>query len=93
VHAVVMKVEISNYEEAKKFLESEIIPSVKQAPGFVSGVWIPPNEDTGEGFSVVVVDSEDQAKAMQSMLPKPGEAVNEAVSVKSVEVRRVAGVA
>ena len=87
MHAVLVRVKIGDYESARKVLNSDVIPRVKQAPGFQSGVWLAPAD--GEGTSVVVFDSEDNAKQAAEMVrsgPQP-----ETVEIVSVEIREVAG--
>jgi hypothetical protein len=37
MHAVIVSVTINDAEEATTYLRNEIVPRVKQAPGFVAG--------------------------------------------------------
>ena len=73
-HALVANVDLGGRDvaEAEKVLNAEIIPAVKQAPGFQSGVWAR-SPDGKVGLGVVVFDSEANAKAaeqaMQRMRP------------------------
>jgi len=39
MHAVVVRVSISDVETAQKGLEEIVVPRVKQALGFVAGYW------------------------------------------------------
>jgi hypothetical protein len=39
MHAVVVKVSIKDAEAAQQALEGQVVPRVKQAPGFVAGYW------------------------------------------------------
>ena len=39
MHAVIVSVTINDAEEATTYLRNEIVPRVKQAPGFVAGYW------------------------------------------------------
>jgi hypothetical protein len=63
MHAVLVSVTIDSdrIDEARQLLNERIVPSVKQLPGVVSGVWIEPQG--GQGYSTVVFDSEENAKA------------------------------
>jgi hypothetical protein len=83
MHAVVVKVSISDPEASEKRLKEDVVPTVSQAPGFVAGYWT--REGNG-GLSMVVFESEEAARAagdrVPSMLP-------EGVTLESLEVRTV----
>jgi hypothetical protein len=49
----------SSVDEAVQSLHSDIIPMVKQAPGFVRGLWC---GDDKRGHGVVLFDTEEQAR-------------------------------
>ena len=85
MHAVVVTVQVDNFEEARKNLVERVVPMVKGEPGFVSGVWLAPED--GKGNSIVVFESEDQARAAADMVR---ERVPDEVTVESVTVREVA---
>jgi heme-degrading monooxygenase HmoA len=63
MHAALVSVTIDpgKEDEARAMLASQIVPMVKQSDGFVAGYWTEPRD--GKGFSVVVFDSEEHAKA------------------------------
>jgi hypothetical protein len=63
MHAVLVSVTIDSdrIDEARQWLNERIVPSVKQLPGAVSGVWIEPQG--GQGYATIVFDSEENAKA------------------------------
>lgn len=61
MYAVVATVDITDSEAATKTLDEQVIPMVKQAPGFVGGYWV--RLDEGHGSSVVVFQTEEQARA------------------------------
>jgi hypothetical protein len=67
MHAVLMTVEIEAVEidGAQKSLREEIIPMVSAAPGFVAGYWLEPRD--GQGVSLVVFESEEQARQTASV--------------------------
>jgi hypothetical protein len=83
MHAVVVKVTISDQGAAENALREEVVPMVSQVPGFVAGYWT--RKDNG-GLSMIVFESEDAASAMpdriRSNLP-------EGVTLEEVEVREV----
>ena len=60
MHAVVVNVEITDPDAARQGL-AEIVPQVTSAPGFVAGYWV--RIDDRRGTSVVVFETEDQARA------------------------------
>jgi hypothetical protein len=61
VYAVVATVDITDSEVAMTALADQVIPMVKQAPGFVGGYWV--RLDEGHGTSVVVFETEEQARS------------------------------
>ncbi len=93
MYAVIVEVDTSgaDREESIKRLREEIVPRVKQAPGFQSGTWARhPSED--RGMAVMVFDTEENAQATASRFaigsnPQPG------VTVERSEVREVVATA
>jgi hypothetical protein len=85
MHAVVVRVSISDVEAAQKGLEEMVVPRVSGAPGFVAGYWTR-NADGSNGQSMLVFESEDAARAVADRL---GENVPEGVSLEGAEVREV----
>jgi hypothetical protein len=83
MHAVVPRVTISDHEAALKQLRDQVVPGVKQAPGFVAGYWTR-KDDTG--MSMVVFESEDVANEMAERIPSM---LPEGVTLESIEVREV----
>jgi hypothetical protein len=83
MHAVVVKVTITDQDEAESALREQVVPGVSQAPGFVAGYWT--RKENG-GLSMLVFESEDAANGMsdrvKAMIP-------EAVTLEDVEVREV----
>jgi hypothetical protein len=88
MYAVVQMVSISEYEQARKLLHDEVLPTVQAIPGFVTGHWLAPVD--GTGMSVVVFETEAEAHALADQMA-PGRQINDYVTVQSVEVREVAG--
>jgi hypothetical protein len=86
MHAVVVNVTIKDFEGGQQMLENEIVPRVKQAPGFVAGYWTRSEDD--RGMSMLVFESEDAASgAAQFIQSQAGS--SEAVTLENVEVREV----
>jgi len=86
MQALIVKVKIQDFDRAREFLTTQIVPNVKQAPGFVAGYWTSP--DQGRGESMMVFESEEGAQAVKQMIesgPGPGDEV----SLESVEVAEV----
>jgi hypothetical protein len=74
VHAVVFNVTIGgDPDEAATFLREQIVPRVKEAPGFVAGYWVRlPN---GKGIGVATFDSEEAARGALDQGPPPAPGV------------------
>jgi hypothetical protein len=83
MHAVLVRVTITDPENATSELQDKVVPTVSQAPGFVAGYWTR-KDDTG--VSLVVFESEENAQAASEMIPQ---AVSESVELQGVEVREV----
>ena len=62
--------------------------TITDVPGFVSGYWLAPVD--GQGLEILIFETEEEARAMAEQMPK-GRELNEYVTVRSVEVREVAG--
>jgi hypothetical protein len=83
MHATVVRVSISDSDASEKRLKEEIVPTVKQAPGFVAGYW---TREGDNGLSMVVFESEDAARAAADRIPQM---LPEGVTLESLEVRTV----
>ena len=86
MHAIAVKVSISDFESATKGLKETVVPRVKQAPGFVAGYWTN-SDDKSNGLGMIVFESEDAARAVEGRLRDD---VPEGVTIESTEVREVA---
>ena len=86
MHAVVVNVTINDFEGGQQMLNDEVVPRVKQAPGFVAGYWT--RSEDNRGLSMMVFESEDAANGaaqfIQSQAPP-----SDAVTLDNVEVREV----
>jgi hypothetical protein len=88
VHAVIVSVTINDADAATNVLRSEIVPQVKQAPGFVAGYWTRIDSDEGsQGRGTIVFESEDAARAAAERIRQP--APGQEVTMNSVEVGEV----
>jgi hypothetical protein len=88
MHAVVVRVTIGDVETAQRGLREQVVPRVKQAPGFIAGYWTRP-EDGSNGLSMVIFDSKESAEAAAEMIRSGTGVVPETVTLESVEVREV----
>jgi hypothetical protein len=87
MHAVIVRVNVSDPEPATQYLRETIVPRVSQAPGFVAGYWVR-LEDGDEGNSVIVFESEDAARAAAEQL-RASVGGNPGVTVDKVMVGEV----
>jgi heme-degrading monooxygenase HmoA len=87
MYAVVVRVSIGDAEKAQQGLREQVIPRVKETPGFVAGYWTR-SDDGRDGLSIVVFESEDAARQAAERL-RAGGATPETVTLESVEVREV----
>ena len=87
MHAVIVSVTINDEDVATNTLRNEIVPRVKQAPGFVAGYWVRVKKDGGTGGrGTIVLESEEAAKAVAEQVhQQPGEEV----TIESVDVGEV----
>jgi hypothetical protein len=90
MHAVLVSLTVDPEQApaAAQALISDILPRVRSASGFVAGYWLEPAD--GRGFSVVVFETEEQARGAAppiSSWDAPG------IAITGVEFRRVAAAA
>ena len=85
MHAVVVKVSISDAAGSVKELRETVVPRVAGAPGFVAGYWTRSDDGTN-GKSMLVFESEDAAKAAAERIAA---SVPKGVKFESAEVREV----
>lgn len=83
MHAVVVRVTISDADVAEKHLREQVVPGVSQAPGFVAGYWTRKDDS---GLGMVVFESEDAATDMAERVPSM---VPDVVTLQDTEVREV----
>jgi hypothetical protein len=85
VHAVVVRVTISDREAAQQRLDQDVVPQVSKAPGFRAAYW---TWKDNTGLSMVVLDSEDAANQVAERARQMLQDID-AVSLEGVEVREV----
>ena len=85
MHAIAVRVSISDFEVSRKELDEKVVPRVSSAPGFVAGYWTL-SEDKSNGQAMLVFESEDAARAVEERINAD---VPEGVTIESTEVREV----
>jgi hypothetical protein len=83
MYAVVIPVTFNDYSAATAELDG-LVPQVSGMPGFVAGYWLSMSKQ--EGTALIVFDSEDQARALATVVKgtPPG-----AVTSGTIEVGEV----
>lgn len=84
--STVVEVEIEDTAATEPQLRDQMIPMIKQSPGFVAGYWM--NLDDHNGTSFVVFDTEENARASA---PAEGSSPMPGVTMTSVRFARVVG--
>ena len=85
MHAIVVRVSISDPESAQNGLTETVVPRVSQSPGFVAGYWTRSDDGTN-GQSMLIFESEDAARSVADRL---GSNLPEGVTFEGAEVREV----
>ncbi len=83
MHAVVVKVNLSDSDAAVDALRERVVPRVSQIPGFVAGYW---TRKGNSGLSMVVFESEDVANRAAEQVPSM---VPDGIALDDVEVREI----
>jgi heme-degrading monooxygenase HmoA len=93
MYAVLIEVDVNDVDEEQglRVLREQIVPSIKQLPGFHAGTWLPGN-DEGEGLSLTVWDSREHAETMADRFGI-GSAPTTNAWIARCEVREVAAIA
>lgn len=89
MHAVLVKVSISDVEGSQEALRETVVPRISQMQGFVAGYWTR-SEDGSNGRSMIVFASEQDARAAAERI---GPTVPDGVTFESAEVREVVATA
>lgn len=82
MHAVVVKVSISDAAASRSELQERVVPAISAVPGFVAGYWV--QLDDARGTSMVVFESAEAAQAAAGRIQPPAD-----VTIDSVEVGEV----
>lgn len=89
MHALLVTAHIDrdrDEEEGLRFLQSEVLPQLKQLPGVVGGYWLETKDS--ESLAVVLFDNEAAAKQMADVglpqAPSPPGATLGAIEVREV---------
>lgn len=85
MHAVLVKVSISDVEGSQKELRETVVPRISQLPGFIAGYWTR-SADGSNGRAMIVFES---AEAAQTAADRIGPGVPQGVTFESAEVREV----
>ncbi len=93
MYAVLIEVDVTGVdpEAGMQALREQIVPTIKQLPGFQSGTWLPGNDD-GKGLSLTVWDTEANAQTMAQRFGI-GSSPTMSASIARCEVRQVAATA
>ena len=93
MYAVLIEVEVARVdrEGGIQALREQIVPAIRQLPGFQSGTWLTGNEQ-GRGLSLTVWDTEEHARMMADRFGV-GSSPAMSASVARCEVREVAATA
>ena len=84
MHAVVVRAKLSDDDSASlEELRQQVVPRVSQAPGFVAGYWVR-FQSENRGTSVIVFDSEENARNAGEQFQPPGGVTLESVDVGEV---------
>jgi hypothetical protein len=87
MHAIVIHANIHDPEEAKRGLDEDVIPMVRNAPGFVAAYFVALGD--GQGVSIEVFQTEEQAKAAAP----PEDATARGVTLDTIQFGEVIGAA
>ncbi len=80
----------SSVDPERKGLHEDIIPRVREFPGFVAGYWLEPID--GKGMSVVIYEDEVSATgAMDRMSLRVGGSPAPGITIERFETREVVG--
>ena len=93
MYAVLIEVDVAGVdpEGGIQVLREQIVPAIKQLPGFQSGTWLTGGEQ-GRGLSLTVWDTEEHARTMADRFGV-GSSPAMSASVARCEVREVAATA
>jgi heme-degrading monooxygenase HmoA len=85
MYAVVVRVKVGGGDATVSELRDQVVPRVKSSPGFKAGYWTR-SEEGSDGLSIVVFDSEENARAAAERIPQ---GMPRDVTLEDVQVREV----
>jgi hypothetical protein len=93
MYAVLIEVDVTGVdpEEGLRALQEQIVPAIRQLPGFRSGTWLTGNQD-GRGLSLTLWDTDQHARTMAKRFG-PGSNPTASASVVRCKIRDVAATA
>jgi len=89
MHALVVRVTIHDADRTREVLNSQVVPQVSGAPGFKTGYWTWTTGGELNGLSMVIFDSEENARAAGDRVSAITADARDDVTLDSVEVREV----
>jgi hypothetical protein len=90
MYALVVRVTIHNADRTREVLNNQVVPQASGAPGFKAGYWTwPTGEGELNGLSMIVFDSEEQARAAGDRVSAIASENRDDVTLDGVEVREV----
>jgi hypothetical protein len=90
MHGLLVEVNIEAGREAEsiEFLKANVVPRVREAPGFVSAYWWTSGPGT-DGWGLTIFETEDAAKAAAEMAGSGQMPMPDYVSMGNAEVVRI----
>jgi hypothetical protein len=87
MHAVIgnVTIEAGREAEATEYLNTNVLPMVKQAPGLIAGYWVAPQD--GKGMGITLYESEEAARGAAEMARKSP--IPDFVSWDRIDIREV----
>ena len=89
MHALVVRVTIHNEDRTREVLNSQVVPQVSGAPGFEKGYWTWSTSGGLNGLSMIIFDSEENARAAGERIKAVAESAPDDVTLDGTEVREV----
>jgi len=85
---VQVKVDASREDEARRMLREVVVPTAKQLAGFAGGTWLRALQG-GAGRSVLLFESEEEARAAAEQIRSQGPPSGAPVTMESVDAYEV----
>jgi hypothetical protein len=89
MYALVVHVTIHNADRVRGRLNNEVVPQTSDAPGFQAGYWTWPTGGELNGLSMIIFDSEENARAAGDRISAIANSAPEDVTLDDIEVREV----